>query len=178
MRRYLSFVAAAVLALPCAAPLAGSAAEMPERRAGLWEMKISFENRSIPPQTIQQCVDSATDKLMNANFGDMSHQACDKRDIQNVAGRIVIDSSCKFGQMTTTSHAEVTGSFDSAYVVKVTLSHEGRPVAGGQSNMTIEAKWLGPCKAGQKAGDMIMPGGLKMNVRDLQKMRGAPSTTP
>ena len=44
--------------------------------------------------------------------------------------------------------------------------------------MTIEAKWLGPCKADQKPGDMIMGSGMKMNINDLGKlgagMRGAP----
>jgi hypothetical protein len=36
--------------------------------------------------------------------------------------------------------------------------------------MTLEAKWLVPCTAGQKPGDVIMPGGLKVNIRDLQKL--------
>ena len=39
--------------------------------------------------------------------------------------------------------------------------------------MTIEAKWLGACKADQKPGDMIMAGGRKMNIRDLQNCQGA-----
>jgi hypothetical protein len=35
----------------------------------------------------------------------------------------------------------------------------------------MSATWIGPCKAGQKAGDIIMPGGLKMNIKDMQKLR-------
>ena len=31
----------------------------------------------------------------------------------------------------------------------------------------IDAKWVGPCKADQKPGDMVMPGGVKMNVMDM-----------
>jgi hypothetical protein len=47
-------------------------------------------------------------------------------------------------------------------------------------SMTMTAKWLGPCAAGQRPGDMIMPNGMKMNILDLQKgmrppgMPGAP----
>jgi len=37
--------------------------------------------------------------------------------------------------------------------------------------MTITAKWLGPCAAGDKPGDVIMSNGVKMNVIDLQKAR-------
>lgn len=40
--------------------------------------------------------------------------------------------------------------------------------------MTILAKWLGPCVAGQKPGDVMMGNGMKMNVLDIQKMGGAP----
>jgi hypothetical protein len=39
--------------------------------------------------------------------------------------------------------------------------------------MTMTATWLGPCAADQRPGDMIMPGGMKMNILDIQK-RGAP----
>jgi hypothetical protein len=35
----------------------------------------------------------------------------------------------------------------------------------------MEAKWLGPCKAGQKPGDMVMPGGQTMNVLEMMKQR-------
>jgi hypothetical protein len=35
--------------------------------------------------------------------------------------------------------------------------------------MTINAKWLGPCKPGQKPGDIVMPGGMKINPQDYQK---------
>ena len=46
--------------------------------------------------------------------------------------------------------------------------------ANGESHMTIAAKWLGPCAAGQKPGDVMMGNGMKMNVFDIQKMNGAP----
>src|SRR5882724_7696333 len=40
------------------------AAELPSRQAGLWEVKMSFEGRNVPGQTIQQCIDAATDQMM------------------------------------------------------------------------------------------------------------------
>jgi hypothetical protein len=39
--------------------------------------------------------------------------------------------------------------------------------------MTIDAKWLGPCAADQKPGDMIIAG-RKMNVRDIPAVPGMP----
>jgi hypothetical protein len=38
--------------------------------------------------------------------------------------------------------------------------------------MSIDAKWLGECKADQKPGDMIIAG-RKINIRDLQNMMPA-----
>ena len=39
------------------------------------------------------------------------------------------------------------------------------------STTTIEAKWLGACKPDQKPGDIMMPGGMKMNIKDMQKLK-------
>jgi hypothetical protein len=35
----------------------------------------------------------------------------------------------------------------------------------------IDAKWLGDCKADQKPGDIMMPGGFKLNVKDAEKLK-------
>lgn len=160
-----------------ALPTAASAAEMPTRKAGLWEMKMTFEGRKLPPQAMQHCVDAKTDKLMNSQFGGMTKEACSKQDMQVSGNTITMDSVCKFGQGTSTSHSVITGSFDQAYTAKVTSTREGGPqrpgVAAGQpTNMTIEAKWLGPCKADQKPGDIVMANGMKMNVLEMPSIPG------
>ena len=38
-----------------------------------------------------------------------------------------------------------------------------------QSNMTLDARWLGACKAGQKPGDVIMPNMGGMNMNEMMK---------
>lgn len=162
------------LALLCAQP--ATALDLPARKPGLWEIKMAFEGRNLPPQTSEHCIDAETDKLMNSIGGNMQKDACSKQDVQNAGGTIVVDSVCKFGAATVTSHGVVSGDFNSAYTVKVTSKREGGPATpgtpgDGNSSMTIEAKWLGACKADQKPGDMIMAGGRKFNIRDLQNMQ-------
>ena len=44
--------------------------------------------------------------------------------------------------------------------------------------MTLEAKWLGACKADQKPGDIVMPGGMKMNVKDMEKLKAMMPKAP
>jgi hypothetical protein len=40
---------------------------------------------------------------------------------------------------------------------------------GDKMNITMQATWRGPCKPGQKGGDVEMPGGIKLNVLDMPK---------
>jgi hypothetical protein len=163
--------ATAVTTIPAAA------VDMPSRKPGLWELKMMFAGRSLPPQVTQHCVDAATDKQMNALGTGASKDKCSKQDVSRAGDKMIVDSVCQLGGGTTTSHAEVTGSFDSAYTIKVTSKMDGAAVpgmpAGAATSMTIDAKWLGACKADQKPGDIVMANGMKMNVFDMQKMQGA-----
>jgi len=165
------------LALLSAAP--ALALDMPARKPGLWELKMNFEGRNLPATAMKHCIDAATDKLMNSSFGGSAQEACSKQDMTKSGNTITVDSVCKFSEATTTSHAVVTGSFDSAYKVDVTSTREGgRPMPGqtpgAATHMTIDAKWLGPCAAGQRPGDIIMANGMTMNVLDMPKMGVAP----
>ncbi len=73
------------------------ALDMPTRKAGLWEVKMIFEGRNLPATTMRQCIDAATDKKMNANFGGSALAECSKQDMQNSGGVITVDSVCTFG---------------------------------------------------------------------------------
>jgi len=176
MRRHLAIIGILTLALGPALAL-----DLPTRKAGLWELTMTFEGRNTPPQVMKQCTDASTDKLMNLNFGGSNEMACSKHDVTNTGGGYVIDAVCTFGEMTTTSHSVVSGSFDSAYKIETTSTRKGGPqlpgvTPGTPTRMTIEAKWLGACAAGQKPGDVTMANGMTMNVLDIQKMR--PPTAP
>ena len=157
--------------------------DLPTRKAGLWEIKMEFQGRSnLPGQTMKQCTDATSDKLMTANFGGAAEH-CQKQDISRNGNAIVIDSVCAFGGATSTSHAVVNGNFNSAYTVEVTSTRKGgRPIPGvapgGETHMKIAASWIGACAAGQRPGDVIMSNGMTMNVLDIQKgipPRGMPT---
>jgi hypothetical protein len=77
-----------------------------------------------------------------------------------------------------TSHSEITGDFNSAYsMVTRTLMDKG-PEALRDTTTKIQAKWLGDCRPGQKPGDILMPGGFKLNVKDAEKFKNlVPSQT-
>jgi hypothetical protein len=145
------------------------ALDLPPRKAGLWEMKMQVEGGAAPAQQIQHCIDAATDKKMSALGAGMRAEQCSKQDVKQSGGTITVESVCNYGAGTTTSRAVVTGDFNAGYTVKVNSKREGGPSVPGmpaETKMTIEAKWLGPCKADQKPGDMMMSNGFKMNIND------------
>ena len=149
-------------------------AELPARKPGLWEIETTLANPKIPRQVIRQCVDAVTDQMMQSRAGINSQRECSKRDLQKSAGSITIDSTCTTGGKTRTSHVVITGSFDSGYTMTVTSQSEGAPES---RTITMAAKWIGPCTADQKPGDMIMANGMKINIMDAQKP-GLPAGVP
>lgn len=173
MRRQLILIAVcASLATPALA------LDMPVRKPGLWELTMTFEQPKLASHALRQCTDAETDKLLNANIGGGAQQTCAKQEIHQSNGSIVINSVCSFAGMTTESHAVITGSFERAYKMEVTTKHMSGPrppglPQDGERRMAVAAKWLGPCGKGQRPGDIIMPGGMTVNVLDLRKMQGA-----
>jgi hypothetical protein len=109
---------------------------------------------------------------MGATFSPMAKEICAQQNMQKTPTGMVIDSTCNIAGIASTSHTEINGDFNSAYTVSVKSTH---PAIGGgapkETNMTMDAKWLGACKPDQKPGDMIMPGGIKINIKDMQALR-------
>jgi hypothetical protein len=151
---------------------AALAAEQLSRKPGLWEVKTTIDNSSAPPRVVQQCIDAATDELSQSIAGPFSAAVCPERKVQRSADAVTVDSTCSIAGKPASAHAVVTGSFDSAYTMKVAA--EGELLPGGKMAMTMEGKWLGACTADQRPGDIIMGNGVKINIPDMQKR--SPST--
>jgi hypothetical protein len=160
-----------LLALPAAGT--ARADELPIRKSGLWELKVVTTGSPVPPTTMQQCTDETVDRNMNGMFAT-GQRTCSKQDIRKTATGFAADTVCTVAGRSITGHSEAAGDFNSAYTV-TTVSHiEGASGAEGSRTMTVNvaAKWLGPCKADQKPGDVVMPGGQKVNVMDVLKRTG------
>ena len=156
-------------ALVCA--LRADADELPLRKPGLWEMKIVKTGSLLPNMTMQHCTDAATDKDMANSVSPVAKQICTKQEVQKTATGYIADSVCTVAGVSMTSHSEIVGDFDSAYTVVTTSHLDKGSSAVGDTTTRIEAKWLGGCKADQKAGDIVMPGGFKVNVKDAEKLK-------
>jgi len=169
MRGLLSFALGAC-ALALLAP--AGAEELPLRKAGLWEMKIVRTGSALPELSMQHCTDPTTDKEMSDNVSPLAKQICTRRDIVKTATGYVSDSVCTVAGVTMTTHAEIVGDFNSGYTVTSTSHSDKGPTGKPLDTVTkIEAKYVGNCKPDQKPGDIVMPGGFKLNVKDAEKLK-------
>jgi len=160
-----------VLAAVAAAP--AYAVDMPKRKSGLWEMNTTRDaGAPAGPRgggPIQMCIDEKTDDMSRQMGENATKDMCSKRELRREGDRIVADSVCKFGETTATTHSVISGRFDSSYEVDVRSKFEPPMMGMTESHSIIKARWLGPCKADQRPGDVIMPNGMRMNMFDAEK---------
>jgi hypothetical protein len=169
-----------LLILPLAfasSPLAAAGFDLPPRAPGQWEMSIQVDTAAMPPQIIKMCLDAETDKLLNSRFGGMASQMCSRQEQKKDGDDIVLESDCRVGDMTTSSHTVVSGDFNSAYTMKTDTRmggsnapkglQPGLPQGPSSQSTTISAKRVGDCEAGMTPGDIDLGEGRKMNVRDM-----------
>jgi hypothetical protein len=173
MRRNLIVLSLIATAIPAGLALADDIS-FPARKAGEWQIKMTPETAgAVPSMTMQLCLDAATDAEMMQVGLSMKKDICPEMTMTHDGDAIVIDAKCNLGAMKTTSHTVISGDFQSAYAMKITSDIEGAPKGmPAHSVMTQDASWVGECPAGMAPGDMIMPGGRKINVKALTKMLG------
>ncbi|MBG0809668.1 DUF3617 family protein [Methylosinus sp. H3A] len=171
MRFRLSLGAAfCVVCLPAVSAVAD---EMPRRKPGLWSMEFVTQGAPSPTGGVEMCIDEKTDDIMRQNMGDQTQQ-CEKLSFTRDGDKYRVGSICKLDKSVTKTEGVFTGSFDSAYRGEFHITYTPPIHNLASTDLVIEAKWLGPCKPGQKPGDIVMPGlkgGGQMNMQELMKKR-------
>lgn len=161
---------------PGASPGDSGAAGIPRRKPGLWEMTMSIEGEDMAPMVTRVCLDEATESRMAIWGGQVTNDMCSQNRVnRKLDGSVEFSSVCDMGSGgRTTSTGTATGDLTSNYVVKVQSTTTGAtvPQMNRSSNMTIASRRVGACEAGQKGGDMIMPGGVTINMNDMPRPAG------
>jgi hypothetical protein len=179
MTRRLVVLCSSCCLAACLASAVARADDLPTRKAGLWEMKVNKVGSVIPELTMQHCTDETTDKDMINTVSPLAKQICTKQEVKKTATGYATDAVCSVAGVSMASHSEISGDFNSAYSV-TTVSHLDKgPQSLRETTTKIDAKYLGDCKPGQKPGDIVMPGGFKLNIKDAEKLKNLlPSPSP
>lgn len=159
------FICALTLGGAAASVSAGVPVDTIKRKGGLWELNHSVDGMPNGSDTVQVCVDEKTDNLQNQiSAGGKAKGQCKVSNSRRTEDGFKITSVCKMQGSTVTTDTTLSGKFDSAYHGDIRIS-ANPPLAGvKQSHVSLNAKWLGACKPGQKAGDLIMSNGMVVNA--------------
>jgi hypothetical protein len=141
--------------------IAVHAEDIPKRRAGLWQTstrsQVTTKDDTVGAQhVVKQCIDDKTDSLVQSAVGHTG--PCQQvRSVKTAQGYEVEAPSC--GQSTSARKAWISGDFSSKVTVHVTSAEVLAPWQLRTVNTTIESRYIGPCTADQRPGNIINPDG-------------------
>jgi hypothetical protein len=155
--------------------LPAGADELPIRKPGLWEIRIKLTGGAAPTAMMRHCTDESVDRRMSTMFNPLSPPPCTKSAVQKEGDHYIITSSCTADDKMIRIHSDVSGDFASAYTVVTETRTQDDPDSDPTlSSMTLEGKYAGNCKFGQKPGDVVMAGGMKVNVTQMDGFKKPP----
>ena len=170
----------ALLALGGLVALPAVAQDAPKLRAGQWEVVRKSDRANDAGMRMTMCMDDAMQREMWTMGMGAVRGMCSKSDIRFTAGRGSVDLVCNVGGSTMRSKAAITFNGDTAYRTDIDTTYDPPSNGIAHARTLVESRWLGACKAGQQPGDMVLPNGTTINMRNA--LGGAqparPSTDP
>jgi hypothetical protein len=164
-----------ILSVSLAGLSPASADELPVRKAGLWDIKIKLTGGAAPTAMMRHCTDETVDRQMSTLFNPLAPQPCTRTTVQKEGDHYTVSASCNVDEKTVKVISDVGGDFQSAYTVVTETKVQDDPDSDPAiSSMTLEGTYAGACKSGQKPGDVMMAGGLKLNVKTMGELKKPP----
>lgn len=133
--------------------LAG-AQELPPRQPGLWK-HTQYEGKSAQEtEVVYQCADQASDAAYRETARKMA--SCTEEPVQRKGGTLAGRNTCEVMGSRVTTEYVISGDMKTEYRIESRSTHEPPLFGVAQSETVVVAQWQGPCRPGQKPGDMII----------------------
>ena len=101
-----------------------------------------FDDRGGERSNVSKmCLD--TGAMANDEY---NRKNCSKYETRQEGNKWILDSVCKVGSSTMSTHAVIQSTGDSAYHQERTVSYDPSMAGRSHKNIIIDAKWLSPCK--------------------------------
>jgi hypothetical protein len=155
-------------ALLAAATIATAADEFPKLKAGLWEINMtSGKGDSRPPRVSTMCLDDSVQREMYRMSTGMAAGMCSKHELKVTGNKVTTVANCDLGVARMQSQAVMTLNGNTSYHTEARATFDP-PLNGAKEQSTvIDGKHVGACKPGQQPGDITLPGGQTVNVRQM-----------
>jgi hypothetical protein len=145
----------------------GFTADYPSRKPGLWEIRnAASDNLGMPPTSY--CVGEKTDTPENhLDRTSGVKGSCTIGPFKRVGISWVAESVCREPRTTVVSQSVASGDFQTQYRID-TLVFYSPPLANNkrEDKEAVVGRYLGSCLAGQRPGDLVVPGMGVLNMGD------------
>lgn len=145
--------------------------EWPARKPGQWDLDVKAGGDQ-PGMSMKVCLDAETDKAMMQMGTGVAKSICPGQKVVREGDKIVIDGTCEIGGIKVAGRTEITGDFQSEYTMIMKSDISDAPEGMAKENVIEhKARWVGAtCSDGMVPGDMLMPGGIKVNLKSMKGM--------
>ena len=154
------------------------AQDFPKLKPGLWEMERSAERGAHHPNRMTMCLDDTVQKEMFDMGAGAMKGMCSKHEFKMSGNRGTGDFICDFGgsRMHSKSTMQMTGN--TGYRTEIHTTYDPPFMGQRETTTVLSARHVGACKPGQRPGDMLLPNGQTLNVRDTMSGAAKGSITP
>jgi hypothetical protein len=163
-------IGAALLAAAATAAAAAAAAadEFPKLKAGLWQVNMSSgQPDGHPPRVSTMCLDDSVQREMYRMSTGMAAGMCSKHELKVSGNKVTTIANCDLGVTKMQSQAVMTLTGNTAYHTVARASFDPPLNGAKESTTVIDGKHVGACKPGQQPGDVTLPNGQTINVRQM-----------
>jgi len=142
------------------------AQDFPKLKPGLWEMERTAERGAQHPNRMTMCLDDTVQKEMFDMGAGAMKGMCSKHEFKMSGSRGTGDFICDFGgsRMHSKSTMQMTGN--TGYRTEIHTTYDPPFMGQRETTTVLTARHVGACKPGQRPGDMVLPNGQTLNVRD------------
>lgn len=157
--------------LACCLAAAAHAQQLPKLKPGLWEMSTTMSRapQGQPPAKSSICLDADVQNDMWTFSRGMAKEMCSKNDIRFGGNRITGEAICTIGASRMEAKSVTTITGDSSYRTETKATYNPPLMGMTESTTLVEARHVGPCKPGQKPGDLTTAAGQTMNIKQVQQ---------
>lgn len=143
------------------------AQDLPKRKPGLWQQNMTTTGGPMPATSMTMCTDERMDQMLVDQ--SQGQAQCKQQTARREGNAVVIDAVCTHQGTTVRTKGRFSGDFNSSYVGEMHSTFEPPKQGIKEMRQKIEARWLGPCKPGQKPGDVFVEGMGGMNMQEMMK---------
>ena len=146
--------------------IAVHAQDLPKRKPGLWQHNMTTTGGPMPPTSVTMCTDERMDKML----ADRSEsQRCSQQTVRRDGNAVVVEAVCTQQNTTVRTKGRFTGDFNAHYTGELHSTFDPPMHGMKETRQKIDARWMGPCKPGQKPGDVEVQGMGGMNMQEMMK---------